>query len=216
MLGRSSTKTTRSGALARDDRRLDELAVAQRERLRAEDARAPGPARERRARRRCSPGPGGRYAASTIASGRPGITRKTLMSTDSTASARPPRKPAVMPMSAPTSVTKSPTVKPDGQRDARARDGLREHVLPLPRRAEQVAPRGRQVRHGDERRRIADDGRADERHDGEGRDDGRAEGGLAVREQPAQRARSSVTRAPSGRARCRAGRRGSSPPAPRT
>ena len=111
------------------------------------------------------------------------------MSTDSTASARPPRYPAVMPMSAPTSVTKIPTVNPTVSVMRRARHGLRQHVLALPRRAEQVAPRGRQVRHGDERRRIAHDGRARERHDREGRHHGRAEDGLAAAEQGPQRAR---------------------------
>lgn len=56
--------------------------------------------------------PAGRYAAITIASGSPGITRSTLTISDSASSTKPPKYPAVTPTRAPTTTTAAPTNSP--------------------------------------------------------------------------------------------------------
>ena len=144
--------------LARDDRGLDELAVAQRQRLRAEDARAPrppcegehdddarGPGRQIRRQhdRERQPRDHEEDVDEHRQHGVGAAAQVAGRDADERAHERHEQADG----------------EADGERDARAGDGLREDVLSLPRRAEQVAPRRRQVRHGDERRRIAHDGR---------------------------------------------------------
>src|SRR6266851_5050760 len=54
----------------------------------------------------------GTYAARTTARGKPGRTRKTLMSRASTSSTMPPRKPATRPTVTESAVTTRPVAKP--------------------------------------------------------------------------------------------------------
>jgi hypothetical protein len=52
------------------------------------------------------------YAAMTMTSGRPGMTRKTLLMRESASSARPPRKPPPMPMTMEMAVAMRAAAKP--------------------------------------------------------------------------------------------------------
>ena len=86
-LGRSSKKMIRHGRSPNSRAARDVVAVAQRQGLRADHARAPRPAEHaQHDRRRQSPACG-RKPRSTISSGSAGNTRKTLVSSDSPSSA---------------------------------------------------------------------------------------------------------------------------------
>ena len=73
---------------------------------------------------------GPRTAASTIASGRNGITRNHSVRRISTASVQPPKKPAVIPTTEPMTHRQDRGGEADEQADARAPDELRQHAAP--------------------------------------------------------------------------------------
>ena len=81
------------------------------------------------------------YVASTMISGKVGMTRKTLVIIDSTSSAMPPRYAADTPISTDSTVAKQPGHQRDDQRLPGAVDQLGPDVLPERGRAEPVLRR---------------------------------------------------------------------------